>query len=644
MIDDSVVDEPWAPWAPWAISPEWGSGGVGGAAPAAGTAAASEEDMYASLGISEDDWNALKGDLHAEIRHAIGQASPPSGSALSPTPHPPGPPSPLLQAQGSEARPRAEGALWQDALSKAQGGSLGRTLADALYPAVALLRGTAGALLPRPAHYVEQPGTDGAACVFREDQSTPHRYPQNRERPDDKWQSHRGRNASRVWLPPELQHGRQPQRLIRRAGNVTRHGRSPLRFHRYEIETVGEAERAPSKRTTLYHVLPGTAGSNVAKKQRTTSTTLPTIDAGVVFGATMRSAPSTSLPKAFAAIFSPVPSRPEDMWLRRVEEESRGPHDLQLALSAAAELGAFDQLGAAFIRRAAILVAGMAAQAVDPAAIFGALCGEGKLARWNGRMASLLEVPASKLDRESAITFACWVAPGVLAFTRGCLPVFGAIGVDDYAQFDAANRASHPVWRERTDGVPLKLATLLLELLRDDETGRESGGLDLLAVGGGWLGINLCLTYQRGSSVSEHLLSRGVFGTMAAHLRALGGPEKWIRISQCRGIGAVVGITATAACVLRHTEFVGAHAFMSSGLCDEFLGAVSAFARAGAAGLTDTINCGLTMVLSSLTICCHNPGCRAKLQALSSELSYCLDHSLDMCAHGPHPPTRCSPC
>ena len=159
-------------------------------------------------------------------------------------------------------------------------------------------------------------------------------------------------------------------------------------------------------------------------------------------------------------------------------ESVDGPHDRQLALSTAAALGSLgDQLDEPAIRRAGLLLARVTAQAEEPASMYGALLrGEGRMERWHGGMARLLAVPASELNRDSAITYACFVAPMAEASTRGWTCVFRAVGFEGYAEFDAAMCASHPLWRDRTDGVPLRLAILLHELLREDDPEELRGG------------------------------------------------------------------------------------------------------------------------------------------------------------------------
>ena len=70
-------------------------------------------------------------------------------------------------------------------------------------------------------------------------------------------------------------------------------------------------------------------------------------------------------------------------------------------------------------------------------------------------------------------------------------------------------------------------------------------------------------------------------------------------------------------------------AFISSGVADEFLGAVTAFRQAGEPGLTDTNHLTLCMSLASLAICAGEPQLHAKLHGAAMALDYCLDHSLD---------------
>ena len=71
-------------------------------------------------------------------------------------------------------------------------------------------------------------------------------------------------------------------------------------------------------------------------------------------------------------------------------------------------------------------------------------------------------------------------------------------------------------------------------------------------------------------------------------------------------------------------------AFISSGLLDEFLSAVTTFRKAGEPGLTDTDHFVLTYAIASLTLCVGEPEVDAKLYDAAPALEYCLDHSFDV--------------
>ena len=131
--------------------------------------------------------------------------------------------------------------------SKAQAGSLGDKLTDALESAVALLRSTD--LPPRPPHILDP----RQEFLFREEKPG-RQCVRNPSRPNDAWNHHGGTGKSRLPIPPHLQRGPEPQLLIRRSGFVIRHGEPTLRFHQYKIVVVGQEKRRDGV-PVLFHVV-----------------------------------------------------------------------------------------------------------------------------------------------------------------------------------------------------------------------------------------------------------------------------------------------------------------------------------------------------------------------------------------------------
>ena len=70
-------------------------------------------------------------------------------------------------------------------------------------------------------------------------------------------------------------------------------------------------------------------------------------------------------------------------------------------------------------------------------------------------------------------------------------------------------------------------------------------------------------------------------------------------------------------------------ALVASGLFEECVSAVVAFAAAGAEGLHDTSHTSLGMTLNVLRNCHQQPGCEARIRSLASALAFCLENDLD---------------
>ena len=67
-------------------------------------------------------------------------------------------------------------------------------------------------------------------------------------------------------------------------------------------------------------------------------------------------------------------------------------------------------------------------------------------------------------------------------------------------------------------------------------------------------------------------------------------------------------------------------ALVASGLFEECVSAVVAFAAAGA---EDTNHVSLFMTLATLRNCRRQPGCEAKIRSLAPALAFCLENDLD---------------
>ena len=71
-------------------------------------------------------------------------------------------------------------------------------------------------------------------------------------------------------------------------------------------------------------------------------------------------------------------------------------------------------------------------------------------------------------------------------------------------------------------------------------------------------------------------------------------------------------------------------ALVASGLFEECVSAVVAFAAAGTEGLHDTSHTSLSQALNMLRYCHHQPGCEARIRSLAPALGFCLENELDI--------------
>jgi hypothetical protein len=70
-------------------------------------------------------------------------------------------------------------------------------------------------------------------------------------------------------------------------------------------------------------------------------------------------------------------------------------------------------------------------------------------------------------------------------------------------------------------------------------------------------------------------------------------------------------------------------ATVASGLFEECVSAVVAFAAAGAEGLHDTNHSILSQAFNVLRYCHQQPGCEARIRSLAPALGFCLENDLD---------------
>jgi hypothetical protein len=314
-------------------------------------------------------------------------------------------------------------------------------------------------------------------------------------------------------------------------------------------------------------------------------------------------------------------------------EAHTGAFENELRASASRALGGLLEVDEADVdeptlRRMLLLLARFFDEASDETELFAELVeGRGGLERLFTPPAVVrryLQGPAAELGRDAAITYACYAGP-FNPVNNGVSPDkmrdrLGLSGVGAFMQTMMSQMPLSNANMPRMD-VPLRLATVLLELLRDPPEQRDPG-----VVRGAWAGLQHCVLGR--PAVSRHLYKLGAFDTMAACLNATGSGAEWMTPQH----------TTLAFVPFVATEILRAHAgepvrpdkadFVSVGLFERFVDAVIARAEAGEAGLAETTTVALLMTLAGLTICIGEPGCDAKLRSAGGALSFHVNHSL----------------
>ena len=286
--------------------------------------------------------------------------------------------------------------------------------------------------------------------------------------------------------------------------------------------------------------------------------------------------------------------------------------------AAEVERGAYD--------RAGLLLARLEAEALpDVVAVHGAAFGNGGTKRlWNSD--SVLNValrqPAAELTRADAASYACSSAFEAIYSARGCTLPLAAAGFT-MPKYFGLWMSAEPISSKKKlpdDDVPMKMMTLLLELLKSNE-------LPELAISGAWCGIHYCLTGR--PSVASAALACGMFELSVAHLHAIGSPADWIGITRGKA-GRAYGLLAlfsdvSRSCVGQESRPDQA-ACVSSGLFDLCIEAIAAF---GADGLRDTHTGVFYFALSTVRNNRAHPGCEVKIRSVAESLGFCLLNDLE---------------
>jgi hypothetical protein len=259
--------------------------------------------------------------------------------------------------------------------------------------------------------------------------------------------------------------------------------------------------------------------------------------------------------------------------------------------------------------------------------VFGAAFGDGGIERlWNSDsvLYVALRKPATQLTRADAVSYACSHSYEPVSFARGCTSPFAAAGLTVMQWFGLF--MTEPIVSKKKmpeDDVPMKMMTLLLELLKSNE-------LPELAIGGAWNAIHYCLTARL--SVASVSLECGLSELAVSHLNAIGRPADWISIS-CgkagRAHAVLVTISDVAKCFAGQEARPDLAASVASGMFDLCLEAVSAFAAAGVDGLRDTHHCSLYQAMAVVRNTRAQPGCEDKIRGVAGSLGFCLMNGLE---------------
>jgi hypothetical protein len=318
-------------------------------------------------------------------------------------------------------------------------------------------------------------------------------------------------------------------------------------------------------------------------------------------------------------------------------ESHAAPIPTAVSLAAAPALVGLMAMDAAEVERdaydrAGLLLGRLHAEALpDVVAVCRAAFGEGGYERlWNADsvLNAALRQPAAEVTRADARSYACLYAYEPITATRGYTKPWGAAGLTAREFFGLWMSAEPIVSKKKLpeDDVPTKMATLLLELLKENE-------LPELAIGGAWTGVMCCIIGR--PSIGPVALKHGVVELAVEHLKAIGSPADWVSITRgkagraskllqciietCKALSGEVSRPDLAACV-------------KSGLFDLCLDAIRAVAAAGVDGLQDTHHYALYSALSMLRICRAQPGCEDKIRSAAAALAFCLMNDLDCLA------------
>jgi hypothetical protein len=177
------------------------------------------------------------------------------------------------------------------------------------------------------------------------------------------------------------------------------------------------------------------------------------------------------------------------------------------------------------------------------------------------------------------------------------------------------------------DAQPRALLRLLLERLRS-KLQQQSSDAETAAL---WNGVTFCMMNR--PAVGKYGLECGVVELAVSSLRHARGPAGCLSISA--GYHSPVAAQALNAVGILGKAYSGAVqerkdlvATVASGLVDECLAVVQAFAKRGKEGVPDTHNFLMYGILGRIRDVVGYPGCQAKIRKIPSALAFVLAHDL----------------
>jgi hypothetical protein len=234
-----------------------------------------------------------------------------------------------------------------------------------------------------------------------------------------------------------------------------------------------------------------------------------------------------------------------------------------------------------------------------------------------------LRGPASQLTRADALSYACLIGGAWSeAPVRGFSQMHAAAGYTTMGFIKMWMTSDFMVSKKQMpeDDVPMRMMTLLLELLKSNE-------LPERAVAGAWLAVAYCLLGRPGLNTAA-VVECGLLELAVVCLNAIGSPADWVsrRGHVINAFGAIY-----AAGEVTKTK-IYADRCVASGLFDLCIEAVAAFAAAGEDGLSYTDHGALALSLNTILriwgMCTH-PGREDKIRSIAGPLQFCLANDLD---------------